>query len=437
MYQFFRSDEFLNFELVRILGTAPYGGCEVAEFLEAASSIKRNDADSWHNAWQHQAELAEQRALFAAANGQRVAARDAFLRAANYFRASQYMMFDSAQSADSRVRPILERSIANFERAIDLFDTPVERVKIPYNGGFLPGYLYLPPGDRNVSSAPPSPPLPNKVPIVVNCVGADSTQEELYHLLPFSGPGLGYAVLTFEGPGQGIVLRRDKTHQRPDWEEVVSPVLDFVETFAKENPSLLLDVDRITIAGASMGAYYALRGASDPRIKACVAIDPFYDLWDLVVSRSPQTMLNLWLRGWIPDSVIDTLTMLQARVSFQSRYDYLSSAWIFGVHNPSMLLRRTRDFTFRLPDGGEFLDRVQCAVLISGATHSLYFPPELASLRVWDRLKHIDESKKELWLPKEPGDGSLQAKVGAFGLLQQRTFAFLDKQFGIKRDSLA
>lgn len=44
------------------------------------------------------------------------------MHASNYFRASQYMMFDRPQTPDARVLPILERSISNFIRGIAFLD---------------------------------------------------------------------------------------------------------------------------------------------------------------------------------------------------------------------------------------------------------------------------------------------------------------------------
>lgn len=87
-----------------------------------------------------------------------------------------------------------------------------------YQDSRLQAYLFLPnPG--TVASG-------RKAPVIVNTGGYDSIQEELYHFTAVGVRGRGYANLIFEGPGQGIVLRREKLHMRPDWEVVVSAVLD-------------------------------------------------------------------------------------------------------------------------------------------------------------------------------------------------------------------
>lgn len=62
MHQFFKGP-FFNFESVRLLGTARYGGAEVAEVLEAIGEIQDNDPASWHEAWAQQANNAESLAI--------------------------------------------------------------------------------------------------------------------------------------------------------------------------------------------------------------------------------------------------------------------------------------------------------------------------------------------------------------------------------------
>ena len=40
----------------------------------------------------------------------------------------------------------------------------------------------------------------------------------------------GYNVLAFDGPGQGAALREQKLVMRPDWEAVITPVVDYALT---------------------------------------------------------------------------------------------------------------------------------------------------------------------------------------------------------------
>ncbi|KAF2431630.1 dipeptidyl aminopeptidase/acylaminoacyl peptidase [Tothia fuscella] len=428
MYHFFKSD-FFNFEFIRILGTIPFGGAEAAECLDAAASIISDDPESWYRAWLVQGERAEKLAYEAIEAGDRVAARDTLLRAANYFRASQYMFDDRPESPDSRVLPSFEKSVALFKQALRLIDANVKALEIPYLGKHtLPGYLYLPPQHKR---------LPGKIPILVNCGGADSTQEELYSLFPAAGVERGYAVLTFEGPGQGIVLRKDRLVMRPDWEIVTGHVLDHLFELSAAEPGLELDLSRIAIAGASMGGYYALRGASDPRFKACVSIDPIYDMWDLATDRMPPAFINAWVSGWLSDGFFNSVWGFLSKFAFQLKWEVTLCMWIFGKPSAALAMKEMRKWTLKKGEDKEFLSSVHCPVLVSGAAGTIYTRPEISTLRVAKALSHLPEDQREVWIATEVGQGGLQAKVGAWRLVQQRTFQFLDRHFGVKRPNLS
>ena len=426
MYHFFKSD-FFNFEFIRVLGTIPFGGADAAESLDAASSIKNDDPESWYRAWLKQGEQAEALAAEAVRAGDAISARDAFLRASNYFRAAQYMFNDRPETPNPRVLPAFEKSVSLFKQALPLLDATVKPLSIPYLGSQnLPGYLYLPPKHKR---------LPGKVPVLVNCGGADSTQEELYSLYPAAGVERGYAVVTFEGPGQGIVLRRDRLTMRPDWEVVTSRVLDHLQALSDAEPSLDLDLERVAVAGASMGGYYALRGASDARFKACVSIDPIYDMWDLATDRMPPAFINAWISGRLSDGFFNAVWALLARFAFQLKWEVTHCMWIFGQPSAALAMKEMRKWTLKGTDK-EFLTSVHCPVLVSGAAGTIYTRPEISTLRVAKALSHLPDDKIEVWIAKEPGQGGLQAKVGAWRLVQQRTFQFLDTQFGIQRPAL-
>jgi pimeloyl-ACP methyl ester carboxylesterase len=456
MHRFFRGD-FFNFEVIRILGLARYDGADLAECLEAISQIRENDSGSWHKAWAEQAERAERVAEEALRQGQARAARAAFLRASNYTRASVYMMTGSRLGeSDLRVASGLRKSRELFRRATPLFDGAVHELQIPFqaqavdNGGggkvfSLPGYLYLPPQSRRLQ-------VPGgKTPVLINLIGGDSTQEEIYYMFPAAGPELGYAVLTFEGPGQGLTLHEHGIPLRPDWEVVGRAVLDHLFQYAAEHPDFGLDLTRVAVAGASLGGYLALRMAADPRCSACVAIDPVYDLYDFATKHTgAASFFSLWHAGWIPDWLVDGIILAGTRAAFQSRWEIFTSARFLGVKRPVELLRAMKGFTLREPrrktqesksaesesesdDVGSYVGRLRCPVLVSGASASLYFNVEEHTGKVFAALQ---SPGKELWVAKIPSEGGLQAKMGAVGICNQYVFAYLDKQFSIQRKEL-
>lgn len=423
MHQIFKST-FFNFEFLRILSMSPFGGSDIAECLTAAGEIKDLDPLTWHKAWEKQAQKAEALALEAATHGDTASARRAYMRSSNYLRASAYMWHDHPTAPDPRCLSYAQRISTLFRAGAKLLPGRVLTFEIPFEDFSLPAYLYLPSSEHR---------LPNrKTPVLINAGGADSIQEELYYIHSI-GPELGYALLTFEGPGQGVVLRKERKTMRPDFETVTSAVLDHLSTdLIKQHEDLELDLDHIAISGASMGGYYALRSAADPRIKACVAIDPFFDMWEFATHHVSPLLINAWENGWVTSGFMNGLLGLGARFNFQLKWELSLTQWIFGVSTPADALLAMKGYTLK----NGYLGKVHCPVLVSSASQSLYLEPSVDAKKIFDGLAHLEKHERRMWTAKEAEDGGLQAKVGAFGLSAQRTFQYLDECFEIERPGL-
>ena len=324
---------------------------------------------------------------------------------------------------DDRLLPLISRATENFRRALPFFTSDVKALEIPYEQKHrLPAYLYLPTTDSSKIHKG------KKVPLVVCTGGFDSIQEEIYYLLPAAARTRGYAALTFDGPGQGLPLRRDKLAMRSDWEVVIAAVLDYLFREVEDHPEWNLDLSRIALTGSSMGGHFALRGAVDPRIKACVCSDSFYDFGNIVRSRTPF----FW--KYLSDGVADWLLALVGRINFQSRLEFGHSTLTFGDPSASKAFRRFGNFTLE-PDGEKpILSRIICPVLVTGARDTVY---PLETSRIYNGLTRLKEGEdKELWEPRGWGKGGFQAKVAALSHLQARVFGFLDRVFEINRGAV-
>src|SRR5665213_3852872 len=136
----FRDDEF-NYQLIRAIGLADYGGSTVGECLAVVAEIADGSPSSWTLAFERLAQRVEERGRDCLAAGRRVSGRDHLLRASTYYRTAEYYAggaFDGADGPGARSR-------ACFSEAASLLDTPVERLDVPFAGGKLPGYLVRPP----------------------------------------------------------------------------------------------------------------------------------------------------------------------------------------------------------------------------------------------------------------------------------------------------
>jgi hypothetical protein len=197
----------------RALAHAIYGGADFGECRTTSGRVAIGDADSWYREWNETADRVYKIAESSEAKGHKVSAREAYLRASNYYRTS-YPFFYGAP-VDSRLVEAFDKETAAFRRAAALFDPPVEPVEIPYEGTTLPGYFY-----RVDDSS-------ERRPTLIATNGYDSTIQEMHFAHAVAAVRRGYNCLTFDGPGQGRALIKENLHMRPDWENVVAPVVDY------------------------------------------------------------------------------------------------------------------------------------------------------------------------------------------------------------------
>jgi pimeloyl-ACP methyl ester carboxylesterase len=349
-------DRAFGYQTLRALAYTTFGGAEPGEVLVTAERIPAGDAEAWHREWRRTAVQVEGTAATARDAGNDRTAREALQRAHTYYRTAEFFLAPD----DPRRLPTYERARAAFRSAVDLFDDPVQRLEIPYEGTTLPGYLFVPGGGRSTdATAGPRP--------TVVCLGGfDSLAEELYFLCGVpEALARGYAVCLFEGPGQGAPLRHEGLTARPDWEHVVGPVLDDLVGRSA------VDADRIALVGVSFGGYYAPRAAAfDDRVAACVAFDHMHDLPGAAAAGSPR--LGRLVR-FVPDAAVNALAGVSTRLSLESRWLLSNARWVFGVDSAAALQRALRAYTL-VDVAGD----VTCPTLVMAGEDDHFVPLSMA-----------------------------------------------------------
>jgi len=254
----FGDDEF-NYQLIRALGMADYGGSSVGECLAVVAGITDGSPRSWTRAFERLARQVEAQGRSCLDAGRRVSGRDHLLRASTYYRTAEY--YGGGSGADGSGA----RSQACFSAAAALVDPPVEPLTIPFDGGTIPGYLVRPPAGAATAGPHPT---------AVAVGGFDSSAEELYFQLGVAGAERGWNVVVFDGPGQlGCMRTEPRMTFRPDYEVPLAAVLDAVTALPGVDPG------RIALCGQSFGSYFASRSAAtDARVRALVANPPVVDM---------------------------------------------------------------------------------------------------------------------------------------------------------------
>lgn len=395
-------DQSFSFELLRAVGYAPYGGADIGECLSTANRIKEGDFDSWHSEWYKTAERIYTQGVDSLNRGKRVSARENFLRASNYFRTAEFYLHGNPE--DPRIIDTWEKSRSAFRHATQLMDGEVEEVKIPYEETYLPGYFY------HVDE--------NPRPTLLVHGGFDSTQEELYFEVVLAALQRGYNCFTFEGPGQGSVIREQQIPFRNDWENVVTPVVDYLLTRPE------VDSKRIALMGISLGGYLAPRAvAFEHRIAACIANDGLYSNRFSDMGRK----LHQGREGNIndPDYMEKFIKVLMEKV-IGVRWAIENGMFTFKANNIQELVEKTDVFSLE-----GVADKIKCPMLVCEAAADHFFAGQPKML--FDELK----CEKTFMLFTEEDSAEEHCQFGALIFYNQQVFDWLDETLDVNQELLS
>ncbi|MDO8873542.1 MAG: alpha/beta fold hydrolase [Methanoregula sp.] len=404
----FKDTEFA-FELKRTLAAAYAGEADIGECLATASRITDGDFESWYSEWKKTADHFRAEGGKSLAAGHNVTAREAYYRSATYYRTAEFFLHGNP--ADPRIVETWGKSRDTFRNAIALDTVPYEIVAIPYENTTLPGYFYK--VDNSGKARP----------LLIVQTGFDGCQEELH---PYAMEGIkrGYNVLTFEGPGQGEVIRVQHLPFRADWENVITPVVDY----AVSQPDV--DRNRIALWGISLGGYLAPRGAAyEPRIKALVADAGMYDIGAELLSGmrkgggSSANMTREELKAYLltdPKEFNDEMAQAMAKDT-GTRWLYEHGMFVFNASSPAYFWAKWMDMTM---EGSA--EKIRCPTLVTAGTTDHFDPGAVQAKLLFD---HLTCDKELMVYSDEFGAGS-HCQLGAFAQSFAGKFDWLDGKMG-------
>ncbi|MDN6429725.1 MAG: alpha/beta fold hydrolase [Propionibacterium sp.] len=228
-------------------------------------------------------------------------------------------------------------------------------------------------------------------------------------------PGLlrGHNVLVFDGPGQQGQLFGRQSSFRPDWEHVLSPVLD--TTLALDG----IDADRVWVYGVSQGGFWVARAlAFEHRFAAAVTDPGVVDVSTSWMQHLPARLRHLLERGDVQE--FDKEMALGMRFSPDTARTWLFRARPCGASGYAETIRAVRAYNVE-----EVAHQITTPLLILSPEDEQFWPGQS------QRLAELTPGVSTVvpFTREEGAQGHCQPLGRA--LTAQRVFDWVEERLGV------
>ncbi|KAL4797614.1 putative hydrolases or acyltransferase [Aspergillus venezuelensis] len=333
---------FFDIQFIIALQDALSGGADIAPVLGAAKHITPDSFESFSDEFYKLANETRAAALDPQNAYDAINVRDTWFAASQYFRrADDYI---HRNWSDPRIDEFWREQADAFDRGIAALDVPGERVRIPAsvsgsNETFhVEAIWFGAPGSANQGESKKRPTL-----IVGN--GFDAWQEDSYHIFVAPALARGYNAITYEGPGQTTVRRNQNIGFIHSWEDVVTPVVDYI--YAEKLD--VVDESKLVLLGNSFGGYLAARAAAfEKRLAAAVLIGGVWDAYEAFKTQLPEELLAIYEAGNYSQFDETVLSLREEnKLPVESAWGIDQGLWAFYTHSLSDFFTRTKQYSLQ------------------------------------------------------------------------------------------
>jgi len=352
----FFTDPDFDFEFRCALGDTANGVGDPGMWLATAARIADGDRSSWFTAWTNRAgQLAE----LAASLADDAASAWAWLAAsAAYSRALGAVDGLPSDLADAVLIPTFRAGRRAWDAMIDRSRGRHVRVDVPADGPPMPGYLLRPAAEGAAR------------PTLVITNGSDGALPALWSAAGAGALARGWNAFVYDGPGQQSMLFEHGTAFRPDWEAVLTPVVDALVARPDVDASALLAY------GISQAGYWLPRAlAFEHRFRAAVADPGVVDVSASWMANLPPEMVQLLDTG---QKDLFNRYLAEAEPDPDAERTFAFRARPYRIEDPFDLFTEVRRYQLR-----DVADRIRTPLLITDPEGERFWPgqsDELAAL---------------------------------------------------------
>ncbi|KEF60608.1 uncharacterized protein A1O9_02169 [Exophiala aquamarina CBS 119918] len=332
------------------------GGADIGPILGVAKNIIAGDMTSFTQEFYALANYTKAQAENPDNAYDPINVRDTWFSAANYFRkADNYL---HGNWSEPLVNSLWAEQTAAFDKGIAALPIPGERVRIPATkGNFTVDAIWYAASDNKNA----------KLPTLVIGNGFDAAQEDSYHNYVAPALARGWNCITYEGPGQPTVRRDQNLGFIPEWELVVTPVVDYL--FREKLH--VIDTDRLALVGNSLGSYLASRAAAfEHRFSALVLIDGMWDYFPSYANAIPAELLGMFEAGNFTEF---DQTIFESRESGKlstiAGWGLDQGLWAYYTHSPSDLFTKVKQYRIQ-----DFVDKIKIPVFVGDGEYDSLYP---------------------------------------------------------------
>ncbi|HEX3045115.1 MAG TPA: alpha/beta hydrolase, partial [Bacillota bacterium] len=384
---------YMNTRVLFVLDSVWHRMGNIGEILDTVKRIRHTSELSWFREWNKTADRVRAEGDTSLNRGHKISAGEAYLRASSYYLAAEVFLHTNPD--DPRILATYQKGADYFLTGLKLLEVPVTEVRIPYQKTTLKGYFFR------------SPKAAGKAPTLLVHQGFDAPVEATKYVAE-EAIRRGYHCLLFEGPGQGLTIRAQKIPFRPDWEKVVTPVVNYLCSRPE------VDQERLILMGISLGGGLAVRAAAfEPRLKVCIVNPGYLNIYAVFKDILTPTLVNLYEED--PEEFNQKFLEL-TRYDVGIRWGLYHGMWVFGGKTPSEFLTNLKAYDYE-----KVIGQIRCQMLVMDGTKETWGAGQAKKL--YDRLT----CPKDYLLFTEEDSAATHCQGGAPALSTQRMFDWLDE----------